>query len=109
MEDFMASAIAETVNPTVRDRVVDAVGRAAHLSHEARMLKTLAADAVEDSVHAAKRAITRSAREIEDARAAAASHVRKAPLASLAMAAGAGLLVGVVFGRWGRWAPRERG
>ena len=48
----------EASKPSVRDRVVDACRQTAHLSHEARLLKSLATDAVEDGVHAAKRAIT---------------------------------------------------
>jgi len=107
----MASAIAETpVIPTttVRDRVIDAVGQVAHVAHEARLLKTLAADAVEDGVYAAKRAITRGAHEVEDLRDAAVYRVKKAPLLSIALAAGAGMLVGTVFGWWGRRATVRR-
>ena len=104
----MATAIAETViPPTARERVVDAVGRAAHVAHEARLLKTLATDAVEDGVHAARRAVTRGAREIEDLRDAAAYRVKKAPLASIALAAGVGMLLGIVLGHWGRKPFRE--
>ena len=106
----MATAFAETVTPTtVRDRVVDAVGRASHVAHEARLLKTLAADAVEDGVHAAKRAIARGAHEVEDLRDEAIYRVKKAPLAAVALAAGAGILVGMVFGWWGRRATRRQG
>jgi ElaB/YqjD/DUF883 family membrane-anchored ribosome-binding protein len=109
MEDFMASAHAETVTPTtVHDRVVDAVGRAAHLTHEARLLKTRAADAVEDGVHAATRAVTRGARAVEDLRDEAAYRVKKAPLASLALAAGAGMILGILFAGCGRAVARRR-
>jgi len=106
----MASAIADTPEQTrtARDRVVDAVGRASHLAHEARLLKTLASDAVEDSVHRAKRAITRSAHEVEDLRDAAAYRVKKAPLLSIALAAAAGMLAGIVFGWWGRSATAQK-
>jgi ElaB/YqjD/DUF883 family membrane-anchored ribosome-binding protein len=100
----MASAIAEppVIPTTVRNRIVDAVGRATHMTHEARLLKTLASDAVEDGLHAAKRAITLGTREVEDLRDAAAYRVKKAPLRSIAMAAGAGILVGLIVGRCGR-------
>jgi ElaB/YqjD/DUF883 family membrane-anchored ribosome-binding protein len=109
MEDSMASAHAETVTPaTVHDGVVDAAGRAAHLAHEARLLKTLAADAVEDGVHAATRAVTRGAREVEDLRDEIAHRVKKAPLASLAVAAGAGLVLGVLVAGCGRAVARRR-
>ena len=36
----------EAGNATVRERIVDACRQSAHLSHEARLLKSLAADAV---------------------------------------------------------------
>jgi ElaB/YqjD/DUF883 family membrane-anchored ribosome-binding protein len=109
MEDKMASAHAETVTPTtVHDRVVDAVGRAAHMAHEARLLKTLVSDAVEDGVHAATRAVTRGAREVEDLRDEVAYRVKKAPLASLAVAAGAGLILGVLFAGCRRAMARRR-
>ena len=107
----MASALAETpVNPTtrVRDRVVDAAGQAAHLAHEARLLKTLASDAVEDGIHAAERAITRGAHQVEDLRDAAAYRVKKAPLLSIALAAGAGMLVGIVVGWFGSRATTTK-
>ena len=35
--------------PTVRDRKIDAVRQAAHISHEAQLLRSLSADAVEDA------------------------------------------------------------
>lgn len=105
----MASASAETVtSTTVHDRVVDAVGRAAHLAHEARLLRTLAADAVEDGVHTATRAVTRGVRGVEDLREEIAHRVKKAPLASLAVAAGAGLVLGVLFAKCGRAVARRR-
>ena len=104
----MASAITETVPPaTVRDRIVDTVGQAAHLAHEARVLKTLATDAVEDGVRAARRAITRRAHEVEDLRDAAAHQVKKAPLVSIALAAGAWLLMGTVVGLLAHRATRQ--
>ena len=88
--------------------VVDAVGQAAHVAHEARLLKTLAADAIEDGVHAAKRAMTRGAHEIEDLRDAAAYRVKKLPLTSIAVATAAGLLLGIVIGRWGGTRTQQR-
>ena|ERR1019366_1820672 len=103
----MATATRGTVMlASARDRVVDAVGEAAHLGHEARVLKTLAADAIEDGVHSAKRAIRRGAHEIEDLRDTAVSRVRRAPLASIALAGGAGLLLGIVVGWLGYCAAQ---
>lgn len=103
--NVMATAHAEP--HTTPDRLADVVGRAAHVAHEARVLKTLAADAVEDGVHAAKRAVTRGAREIEDLRETAAYRIKKAPFLSVAIAAGAGLLVGAMCGLWGRCASQQ--
>jgi glycerol-3-phosphate dehydrogenase len=46
--------------PNVADRIVDAVQHAAHVSHEARLVKSLAYDAIEDGAHEAKRAVKKS-------------------------------------------------
>lgn len=66
----MTSATVDTSqapgNATVQDRVVDAYRHGAHRSHEARWLKSLAVDAVEDGVHAARRAIASLKRRIEE-------------------------------------------
>lgn len=101
----MATAHADPL--TTQDRLVDAAGRAAHFAHEARVLQTLAADAVEDGVHAAKRAVTRGARDIEEIRENAAYRIKKAPFLAVVIAAGAGLLVGVVCGRLGRCSSQQ--
>lgn len=103
----MATVLADAL--TAHDRLADVVGRAAHVVHEARALKTMAADAVEDGVHAARRAVTRGAREIEDQRETVAYRIKKAPFLAVAIAAGAGLLVGAVCGRWGRCASQQKG
>ena len=105
----MASAIEETDTATaVRDRALDAMGRATQMAREARLLKTRATDAVEDGVHAAKRALTRGAHEFEDLRDGVAYRVKRAPLASLLFAAGAGALMGIAIGRCTR-QPRRGG
>jgi ElaB/YqjD/DUF883 family membrane-anchored ribosome-binding protein len=93
---------------TASDRVADVIGRAAHVAHEARVLKTIAADAVEDAVHAARRAATRTGRDIEEWRETAAYRIKKAPFLALAIAGAAGLLLGVVCGRWGRCASQQK-
>ena len=103
----MGSAVvdAPTASETnVRDRAVDAVRQAAHVAHEARVLKTLAADAVEDGVHAAKRAITRRMHDLEDLRESAAYRVKRAPLLAVGLAAAGGILLGVALGWLGRRA-----
>ena len=50
---------------SIRDRVVDACRQAGHRSHEARLAKSLATDAVENGVHAAKRTIKSIKRGVE--------------------------------------------
>ena len=47
----------ESEKPSAADRIVDAVQHAAHMSHEARLVKSLAYDAIEDGAHEAKRAV----------------------------------------------------
>ena len=98
----MTSAIAVGEESTVRHVVVDAVRQAAHVAHEARLLKTLAADAVEDGVHAAKRAITHGRRDLEDLQESTAHRIKQAPFATVGLALGAGILLGVVIGWIGR-------
>jgi ElaB/YqjD/DUF883 family membrane-anchored ribosome-binding protein len=93
---------------TASDRVADVIGRPAHVAHEARVLKTIAADAVEDAVHAARRAATRTGRDIEAWRETAAYRIKKAPFVAVAIAAGIGLLVGVASGRCIDRAARAR-
>ena len=87
--------------PTVIDRVVDAVGHGAHVSHEVRMVKSLAKDAIEDGVHAARRAVKSAQRGIErleDIKDEGVHYVKRQPLKAIAMAAGIGLMVGVAAG-----------
>ena len=95
---------------TVHDRAVDAVRQASHLAHEARLLKTLATDAVEDGVRAAKRTITRGVHEVEDLRDATAHRIRRTPLAAVGIALGVGMFAGLAFGWMARRCakPSER-
>ena len=106
----MRLATAETPmarDMTVRDRAADTVRQAAHVAHEARLLKSLATDAVEDGVHAAKRAITRGMHDLEDLRESAAHRVKRAPLLTVSLAAAGGILVGVALGWLGRRARQK--
>ena len=69
--------------PTAHDRAIDAARQVAHLSHEAQLLGSLAADAVEDGVHAAKRAIKSVERGVEklgDRKDELAYRVKRHPL-----------------------------
>jgi ElaB/YqjD/DUF883 family membrane-anchored ribosome-binding protein len=106
----MTSATIETSEEaskaSIRNRVVDACRQTAHLSHEARLLKSLATDAVEDGVHAAKRAIKRSVVELEDLQDEAVHRVRRQPLRAVGIAVGVGLVVGLAVG-WISRRPRE--
>lgn len=95
----MATATIETPRtepPTLRDRAADTVRQVSDAACDVRHLKTLAADALEDRMHAAKRTITRTVRDLEDLRDSAAGRVRKAPLTSVGLALGAGILLGAV-------------
>jgi glycerol-3-phosphate dehydrogenase len=88
--------------PSVKDRVVDACRQGAHFSHEVRLAKSIAADAIEDGIHVARRAAVTSVRrgveQLEDLRDEAAHRIKRAPLASAAVLVGAGLLLGAALG-----------
>jgi ElaB/YqjD/DUF883 family membrane-anchored ribosome-binding protein len=95
---------------TVRDRAIDACRQAAHLSHEAHLFKSLAADAVDDGVHAARRAIRsvrRSVEELADLKDEAVHRVKRQPFKAVSVAVGAGLVLGLAIGWIGR-GPRPR-
>jgi ElaB/YqjD/DUF883 family membrane-anchored ribosome-binding protein len=101
-----------THDKPVRDNVVDAVRHAAHASHEARLLKTIAADAVENGVYATKRAIkvarrwTHSASDVRDE---AAYRVKREPFKFVGLALGVGIQLGLILGWVGRKAARRTG
>jgi len=98
----MATAQAETATPTekpnVRERLVDTARRVAHLSHEARLLKSFAADSVEDGVYQARRAVKTARRDFDLARHDAASRIGRDPFTSVGLAFGAGVFVAVASG-----------
>ncbi len=89
------------IKQAIADRIVDTVRQAAHASHEARLFKTLAEDAFEDGVHAAKRAIqTAQRRVVEDVaelKDEAVRCVKRQPLAAVGTAFGAGLAIGAIL------------
>jgi len=96
---------------TVRDRAIDACRQVAHLSHEAQLLKSFATDAVDDGVHAAKRAmksLRRGVEEFGDFKEEALHRVKRQPLKAVGVALGVGLVLGVAAG-WtgGRLGHRE--
>lgn len=97
--------------PATTDRVLDAVRRAAHVSHEVRLMKSMARDAGEEGAHAAKRLLRRmrhGVERFEDLRDDTAHRVKREPLKAVALAAGAGLLVGIAVGLLARGMGRTR-
>ena len=95
---------------SVTDRAIDVCRRAAHLSHEAQLLKSLAADAIDDGVHAARRAIRsvrRGVEELADHKDEAVHRVKRQPLKAVSVAVGVGLVLGLAIGWIGR-GPRPR-
>lgn len=110
----MTSATAETraveQEGIVRDRAGDACRQAAHLSHEAQLLKSLATDAVEDGVHAAKQAIEsirRGVEELKDLKEEAVHRVKCQPLKAVGVALGVALVLGLAVG-WIGWRLGHR-
>jgi ElaB/YqjD/DUF883 family membrane-anchored ribosome-binding protein len=92
---------ADTPNATMTDRVTDGVRHAAHFSHQVRLMKSIARDAGEEGIYAAKRVLRRVQRGMErlqDFRDEAVHRVKREPFKAVGAAAGAGLLVGVVVG-----------
>jgi ElaB/YqjD/DUF883 family membrane-anchored ribosome-binding protein len=89
----------ESDKPSIADRIVDAVQHAAHGPHEARLVKSLAYDAIEDGAYAAQRAVEKSVQRgierLEDIKDESVHYVKRQPLKAMAMAAGAGLMVGM--------------
>src|SRR5689334_13391502 len=77
-------------SPAVRDRVLDAARHAAHVSHEAKLLKSLATDAIEDGAYAAKRALKTVKRGVDrlgDLKDEAVHRVKRQPVKAIAIAA----------------------
>jgi ElaB/YqjD/DUF883 family membrane-anchored ribosome-binding protein len=86
---------------TIPDRITDAIRHGAHFSHQVRLMKSMARDAGEEGVHAAKRAMRRAQwalDRIDDVRHDAAHRIRREPFKAVGFAAAAGVLVGVAFG-----------
>lgn len=99
------------LRPTTRDRVIDAARQAAHVSHEAQLLKSLTADAVEDGVHAVKRvvkSVKRGVEELADLKDEAAHRVKRQPLGAVGLALGVGLMLGMAVGWVGGRVGRRK-
>jgi ElaB/YqjD/DUF883 family membrane-anchored ribosome-binding protein len=104
-------AVAETspgeLKPTMAARVADTVRRVAHASHEARLLTSVAEDAIEDGVYAAKRAVKSAQKRfdaVEDLKDETVRRVKRQPFKAVGVAFGAGLALGVIAG----WIARPR-
>ncbi len=88
-------AIAAVADPSrLRGKAADTFRRAAHLTHESRMLKSVASDAMEDGLYKAKRAWKRGSRELGNYRHEAEHRVRRQPFRALSVAAGVGMFLG---------------
>jgi ElaB/YqjD/DUF883 family membrane-anchored ribosome-binding protein len=97
----MPAGDTDTVQPTITDRIADAVRQAAHLSHEARLVTSVAKDAGEEGVHAAKRLLKRARRtaeNLEDMKDYASYQMKRQPFKAVGLAVGAGLVLGVAVG-----------
>jgi ElaB/YqjD/DUF883 family membrane-anchored ribosome-binding protein len=94
------------VESTLRERIVDTARRVAHLSHDARMLKSVATDAVNDGIYEARRAVKCVERDLADVRDEAAYRVKREPLKAVGVAVGFGVCVGVAFGVLAWFAAR---
>jgi ElaB/YqjD/DUF883 family membrane-anchored ribosome-binding protein len=98
----MATAVVEAREtaeaPSFRGRVVDAYRQAGHLSHEARLLKRVAEDTIEDGLYAAKRAAKAIGRRVEGLSDEAAYRVKQQPLQAVGVAVGVGVVFGLAMG-----------
>jgi ElaB/YqjD/DUF883 family membrane-anchored ribosome-binding protein len=74
------------------------------------LIESLATDAVDDGVHAARRAIKsvrRGVEELGDLKDEAVHRVKRQPLKALSVAVGVGLVLGLTIGWIGR-VPKQR-
>ena len=94
--------------PTCREWAADAMPGVAKISREAQALKTLATDAVEDGLHAARRTVRKAQQRALDTRDDLTYRVKRQPLAAVAVAFGAGTLVGFLLGLAGRRARSDQ-
>ncbi len=99
----------EQATPSLSGRMADAARQAAHLSHEAQMVKSLAEDAIEEGAYKARRAVKsvrRGLERLEDLRDDGLRYAKRQPAKTMALTAGVGLVVGLAVG----WiAGRGRG
>ena len=94
----MSTSVPMPETPTTSDRVADAVQHVAHSSHKARLFQSMAEDAIETGVHAARRSFRRRMRELEDLSDDAVRRIRRRPLTAVGTAVAVGVAVGLVVG-----------
>ena len=82
-----------------------------NLAHEAQALKSRAADAVDEGVYVARRALKsmkRGVAQLEDMQDEAIQRVKRHPIGAVGVAVGVGLVLGIAVGfagaRWRRSA-----
>lgn len=93
---------------TIRDRIADALANATHLSHEVRLVKSMATDAVEDATRAAKRTLKRRREDAADFKDEIIHRVKRQPVRAITLAAGVGALVGIAVGWLARGSCTDR-
>jgi ElaB/YqjD/DUF883 family membrane-anchored ribosome-binding protein len=87
-----------TMKAEVLEKVTDVRAAAAQLGAEAGRVKEVVAEAVEDGINAAKRAVKQGRRAAEDLVDDAERQVKQHPLSSLGVTFGIGLGLGIVIG-----------
>ena len=106
-----AEAQADTTIARAVDAAVHTARCAAHLSHEAQLLKSVTADLVDDGVYAAKRALKTVRRVTEgatDLRDRAGYRIKRRPFTFIGIALGIGIQAGLILAWAGARAARRR-
>lgn len=78
--------------------IADTLQQAANLSKEAELLKTLAADAVEDGLQAARQTIEQAKQRAVGARDELAHRVQREPMKAMAVIFASGAVIGLGLG-----------
>jgi len=95
-----AKTIEIVPKPSAADRVADAVRQATHLSRKTHLVRSMARDASEEGIHAAKRALRRVQRRIEaleDLKDEGAHYVKRQPFKAVGLALGVGIQLGMLI------------
>lgn len=92
--------------PSIRDRIAEAARHATQISHEARQLKAVAVDAVEDGLGAARQVLGSVQRRVEHAAECRTDVITRLKRQSW-KGVGAALAVGVAAGVAVLWLARR--